>query len=655
MKFKCRALYIISIICSFYISYLICRLHPLSTRAVISITVFVTCIFLFITYLYKKNIDYSKLTKRNFLIMLILSICISIIVIQLNFNFFTKTFKETTIEIYSDEEMISDNNIKNIIIDNMVYTISGNQLLNNGVLVEDSETIIENNNEKMLIKVPQCMDIKVIFNPTSNVIHIQDGSFTKDILEFDEESYTYTVQSNVITDSLYVIRLILSELILIYIIFSTIVLLKCIRNPEKRYFIVTMIITIIGMWFYYSKYEIGILFPDSVSYIKYKFREALELKLQGRTPIYPILIRICKVLFDDYYIQAIIGIQYIIWFISIIFLFKMLKLLIKNINIVTIFTILYALCPAIIGWNNIVLTESIALSATVIIVYYIIRYIKKPKLSTAVSAIIISLILTFHRPTAIIYVVFLEVFWIGRFIFDRENIKIDFKCFIISTISILIIIIYAAIFNKTFGFYSISDAVTRQDLIVCIQEGYYKSSNNEQFIKDVDEALVRNIDTWPAMIEVKDKYGDKEIKKITNYCRKQNISQYFEYISDLAKEHQTIQYYSYLLNMERSGIQRIVNTTFSIITFSHVYVIMGIEFILIIYKWIKYKKVPWIHCGLFGFPFVIVFSSFIGTCSEFMRTSICCLPFAYVSIAIYANMISQGKKEKNNDRIIEEE
>ena len=312
---------------------------------------------------------------------------------------------------------------------------------------------------------------------------------------------------------------------------------------------------------------------------------------------------------------------------------------------------MYELCPAIIGWNNSILTESIALSVTIIIIYFIIKYIKYPNISSGMPAIILSLILTFHRPTAIIYVVLLEIFWIGRFIFDRKQIKVDFKCFIASTISIFIIVVYAIIFHRTFEIYSITDAVVRQDLIVCIQEGYYKSSNNEQFIEYVNEALKNNDNSWYVMTDVKSKYNNAEVKELTNYCRMQNMSKYIKYIYDLTIEHETIYYDNYLVNTRNT----VDVALFKFITFSHIYAIIAIEFILVVYYWIKDKKVPWVHCGLFGFPFVIVFSSFVGTCGEFMRTSICALPFAYISIATYIDMLSKNKEGKNNDRIIEEE
>lgn len=658
MKLKDKLIYIISLICSLYISYLVCRVYVLGPKAVVLVTILISCAFGYLTYLYKKNISYSKLTKKSFIVILVLSIFIATIILKLNYNFFTKQFKETIIEVSSNEQDVEiEGTIKNLVVNNVYYTISGNMLINDGVEADYSRIVIESNLNRIRIYCPKATDIKIIFNSGYKSIHVMDGNSTEiiDTNQEDDDDYVYQFKSNIVDDNFCIIRLIISELLLTYIVFCTIMLIKYTDNKEKRYFVITMLIAVFGMWLYYAKYENIILCPDSLDYIRYNFDEVLHMQLQGRPPIYPLIIAICKRVFCNCYLEAVVAIQYVIWFVSIIFFFKMLKLLTKNIKIVSFFTVIYTLCAAVAGWNNLILTESITLSGTVMVIYFIIKYIKEPKLSSGISAIVISLVLTFCKPTVIIYVMFLEIFWIGRFIFEREHIKVDFKCFIASTISIFIIVIYAIIFHRTFGIYSISDAIPRQDLYVCIHQGYYKSSNNEEFIKKVEESLEKNKDNeWTVMTDVLVQYSLSEVKELTSYCKMQNIPTYIGYISDLAKEHQTVEYYNYALNIERSGIQRIVYATFSFITFSHVYIIMAIEFILIVYKWIKDKKVPWIHCGLLGFPLVIIFSAFIGTCGEFMRTSISVLPFAYVSMAIYADAISKYNEEKDNDRVAKE-
>ena len=165
MKLKDKLIYIISLICSLYISYLVCRVYVLGPKAVVLVTILISCAFGYLTYLYKKNISYSKLTKKSFIVILVLSIFIATIILKLNYNFFTKQFKETSIEIYSNEQDVEvEETIKNLVVNNVYYTISGNMLINNGVEADYSKIIIESNLNRIRINCPKSTDIRVIFN-----------------------------------------------------------------------------------------------------------------------------------------------------------------------------------------------------------------------------------------------------------------------------------------------------------------------------------------------------------------------------------------------------------------------------------------------------------------------------------------------------------
>ena len=417
-------------------------------------------------------------------------------------------------------------------------------------------------------------------------------------------------------------------------------------KKENKFFIATLVVALIGMWYYFNYYARAIQMNDSPTYIQFAFSKLLHLEIQSRTPVYPIIIRICQVLFGNEYLQFLVILQYVLWYVSIIYCYKTLELVAKNKVCVTLFTILYSLCPAIITWNNMVLTESIALSGTMIFLYYIIKYIKQPTFLSGSIAIIIAFILTFHRPTAIIYVLFLEIFWVARFIFERKHIKIDFKCFILSTITILMVGVYGLLFYRTFGFFSLSNVTVRQDLFVCIREEYYKNSDDKQFAEDIEKAI-KEKPILNTIEDIQDKYNILEIKKFSDDCKKKNMDKYIEYIGNLCQDHAQVNFEGYTIRIDDTNTQMVIRKIFTFVAFIHVYIIIIIEFIWLIYRWIKDKKVPWIHCGLFAFPFVIVFSSFIGTCAEYMRTAICVMPFIYVTVAIGVNkLISYNEVKK---------
>ena len=647
MKLKSNFMYIIAFIFSIYASYLISRLYTLGINGIMCISITNIFISIFLTYLWKKNIKFYKISKKNKIIIFFIITIISILVLLFNWKIFTYEFNKTVVNIYSENLDLNDIKIFNgFVANNISYVEKNNKVYDNLEWRENDGIKIQLVNANNLrIDFDKYIDIKIILNKQNDNIRIQDGEDFSTI-KFIENTYTYNVISNSFKDNNFKIRMILSFLLIIYVV-TLLVLSIVFISKEKRAVFITLTICAISGLLYSKLFITGVLYPDSGTMMIYNFHDIIAGRFNARVPVYPFILKVFSMIFGNQYIYFVCILQHILWFISIVFLYKLLQLLIKNKKIVILMTILYSLCPAIIDWANIILTESIALSGSIIFIYFIVKYIKQPKLLTGNIAVMIAFILTFHRPTSIIYVCFLELFWIARFILDRSNIKVDYKCFINSTFSIILIVIYAVIFEKTYGIYSISDAVPRQDLYVCMQEGYYKKSNDEQFVNRVEEALNSNPDSlWNAMVKVLNQYSLKDIKQLTNYCRLQSISEYIQYLIDLNKTcaSEVFNHYSFkIVDSNLKWLQNVLVELFVFITFEHVYIVIGIEFALLVYNWVKTKKVPWTHLGLFAFPLVIIESSFIGTCSEFMRTAICALPFAYISIAIYFDMLTTNK------------
>ncbi len=655
-KSKGIVIYIFSLIFSLYTSYLICRLYNINIRGIICITLANIIATEYLTYLWRKNIKYDEIKEnlkgKTKITLTIITIIISIITLLLNFNILTKSYRKTSIQIES-KELNVNSIIKGIYVNNSFYEIKDGKLAGLYPNYRKPGFVIKKIDEKNLqLDMRKAMLVKIVFYKQEGNIDIKDGEqiSTINLADTEYENAEYKVKTNIYNDNLFIIRTIASMMALIYFIGLIVIALKYI-DVEKRCGLITIIIATVGAWTFFNLYPIEILYTDSGTYIWKNFKEIFQGKLRVRTPIYPLIIKICEKVFTNDYLMFVCIIQHIIGFIAIIFLYKTLKMLLKNIKIVMFITILYALSPAIIGWNNVILTESLAISGTIILIHFIVKYIKEPKILNGITATIIAVVLTFLRPTSIIYVVFLEMFWIMRFILDRKSIKKDFICFLSSTFTIILIILYAIAFHKIYNIYSITSVMPGQHLIVCMKEGFYKNSNNAQFIKEVEEAMKGSTELKAGMAaKVYNKHSLSEIKDITEYCILHSIPQYIDYIIDLHKENAYILFDHYspykIVNPELKWLEFTITKLFVFITFTHCYICIIIQLILSIYKWIKSKQVPWINLGLFAFPLVIIISTFIGTNAEFMRTAVCAVPFTYISIAMLADKLFDYKKIK---------
>ena len=658
MKLKSKLMYILSFIVSLYTSYLICRLYNLNILGNTCIVFFNILATEYLTFLWNKNIKFDevikKAKKKTKVIIALITVIISTFILLFNFDLFTKKYSETKVIINSDE-IIDSSTLQSMYVNNVFYNVKNSKLID---LAENDiyETsvgvkITQLDEHNVEIDFSKSINVKLIFNKTEGNITINDGELSSKVT-FENDTYEYNVISNSYMDSLSVLRLIFSIITIMYMVGLLVIAIRYLEK-NKRFELISITVTAIVGWLYFKMYTTAVIFNDSIGYIWNDFLKIFQGELSGRTPFYPFIIKLSQKIFQTDYLRFVCIIQNIMWFIAIIYLYKLLSLLIKNKKLVMFFTILYALCPAIIDWNNVILTESIALSGTIIVIYYIVKYLKEPKVTTGAVAIILSFILTFHRPTAIIYVLILEIFWIMRFILDRKNIKKDLICFSISTFTILLIVIYAIVFHKTYGIYSISDAVPRQHLVVCIDEGFYKNSDNEQYIKEIEQAFINNPDSsWSRMREVLNKHTLKETQDFTKECFSKSLPQYINYFIRLNIENLSVKFSNYSFKIVNSKFQLLSSALmklFEFVTFAHSYLAILIEFILLVYLWIKDKKVPWIHFGLFAFPLIIIVSSFVGTNSEFMRTALCAVPFTYISLAIFADMLFSCRREKNND------
>ena len=81
-----------------------------------------------------------------------------------------------------------------------------------------------------------------------------------------------------------------------------------------------------------------------------------------RTPVYPYLIKIIgKVLGTDNIFSNVVLFQKILFILTIILFYGCLKKMINNKVLISIITIIFGICPFIIFWNVLILTEALSI------------------------------------------------------------------------------------------------------------------------------------------------------------------------------------------------------------------------------------------------------------------------------------------------------
>lgn len=630
---------LLPIVIAIYQVYLVDRIWNISNKISLFLFIIIICFLYICFYLLKKNIKFSKLNKKNIIIISLLSLLLTAIIMNIDFDFFVKKYRDVNITISQDVKENSQFSIKSIVVDNVTQNVQK----------------FHNINEVNLY-YKEVKDVSILFEKNENEdanIMIQENDEPTINVSLKEINYQYDVKSNAIMSPFSIIRFILS-FVMIEILSITICLVSYYMYKEDKTLILP-ILTIVAILriIFYKQCSFFIMTPDSYEYKNFDFNALFSGKLQGRVPIYPLVLSLLTYICNASWANFVTILQIIISFVSLIFLYKILKMLIRWEILRGIIVFLYGVSVAIIGWDTLILTESISLSATIFFVYFIIKYIKYNILRYGIITIIWTFLMIFLRPSFIILIAILLLFFILKLIFEKKNRKNDMKCIIICVIEILLIFIYASMFYKQYEIFSISDASLRQDLYVCINEEFYKNSENEQFINDIEISLEKNSIKWNAMLEILSNYasdyGNKRTQELISISKRNSCKEYIEYIRRIILENAEIYFNGYqILSINTNNINEKYNfiKSFNFLKFSTVYYIIIIECIINLYEMSKKRKIDWIHLGLFGITLSIVFVAFVGTNGEFMRTAICVVPLSYISIGTIAGeAIEKYKRE----------
>lgn len=393
---------------------------------------------------------------------------------------------------------------------------------------------------------------------------------------------------------------------------------------------------------------------------------------ETRVPIYPLVIDTMQIIFTEKLcFQIIVLLQILISFIALFYFYKALNYILKNKYFVYGITFMYGISPAIIGWDNVILTESLALSGSVFFIYLMLKYLNAPSVKTIAQSSVLILALIFLRPTFLILLPIFSVFLVVKFILDssKQEKTIIKKGIIAPIVACVIVLGYALSFSAQFSVFSLSNTLLSQNIFKIVEKDYYKNSGNAQVIRKIDERIAQDNGEFINAIGViyedisKDKIQDFVSQTLSNnfpQVVEDNITtalnlmnlhfpgnSYYmpnKYNSNFIKDYAG-QYYQ-VDSKWGTSVNLFLTGFANIITFAHVYFIILCGIISILYTMIKHKKVLWVECGLISIILLTVASAIIGTYAEFSRTAICVLPYTYMAIARAIDFVTKNNKHE---------
>lgn len=130
---------------------------------------------------------------------------------------------------------------------------------------------------------------------------------------------------------------------------------------------------------YNNVYEYNLTI-DSYSYGEYFKEDFFKGEVnESRTPVYPYFIKLVKKIGgEENLYRNIVLVQKILFIVTVILFYYCIQFIVDNKIIKSIFTLIFAICPYIVLWNVLILTESISLFEIVLLAFLTLKYLKKP-------------------------------------------------------------------------------------------------------------------------------------------------------------------------------------------------------------------------------------------------------------------------------------
>lgn len=384
-----------------------------------------------------------------------------------------------------------------------------------------------------------------------------------------------------------------------------------------------------------------------------------------RTPVYPYVIKLIgKIAGQENAMENVAIFQKLLFVITLILFYFCLKKITKSSIITSVLTIVFGICPFIILWNIMILTEAVSIFESVLLSFITISYLQKPRKSTAILTGIIILAMIMTRPSFLYLLPIYILFWILRWLFnikEKEVISGLVSC----GICIVVLLGYCGLMKAQHGEFSITAVSYINNTVTVINSNSYKNADNKEMVAMVDEIkgdTEGEAIAWKAYNALREKYSVEELKKFASSAMKNDKN----YISFLIKKTLNLGTYSIgtsayipddvMIDNQRANIVYAhVGNLIMPINFGIVYVISLIAIIYLIYDMFKNAKINWYIAFFTVLIIANIFTLIVGAPFESQRL----FASSIVQVVLLVGyLISKGlekDKEANKEQEVDEE
>ena len=402
------------------------------------------------------------------------------------------------------------------------------------------------------------------------------------------------------------------------------------------------------------------VYPDSTLYIAFDTQAVLQGNIaaaQGRPPLYGMFLDAMTLLLGEGSMPAVTMVQTALSLVSLVVFAKLLHEIGVRSPWCQVCTFLYGVSPAVVGWDNAILTESFSLSGAIVFFYWILLYIWRHQVRYGVLALCLAALLTFLRPQFQVYLALLTVFLLLKLIFpfDRAERR---KLLVLLAVQAALwggVLGYSWLHQQYTGIFSLTTALPVQNVRLCIDRGYYKDFDDTEMAEFIARRLeeTKDLSAADSAMEAGNsalaefgyaRAGDTAQRYLASHFA-QNLSDTAEIIlNGLSESFCGYGLYARKLDPTARGIffkaYHVQMALFGWLTIAHALLASALEGIAMVAVWIKRRTMPWLHMALFSISVCTTFLTYFVTCGEYMRTMISILPYFFCMAGLFLQMCS---------------
>ncbi len=384
---------------------------------------------------------------------------------------------------------------------------------------------------------------------------------------------------------------------------------------------------------------------DTHTYLEFTWRGFL---CGERMPLYPLVIRLNRLLFHDRYLMGVVVCQILVSLVSVLYLYRSVRIATQNRGIACAAAFFYGGNPWLVNADVVILTESFAISITVFLLYHTVCYIRSHSWRSGMWMVLCILLAVLQKSAMFVYVPAYLIFMAIQYF----NIK-DIRKIVLRLSAALLgigclLLLYAGQVWKNANTFSVDKRGPRHMLIACLETGLYKNYPDRELVEEIDRIYMESgkSPAWkktqkPILLLFGDnqKEWNAQVRKFNNYCIGSDPGTYVRYllgrfVNVIGREYKLLQSELDESSPAFHKIYQIQLLLFPLVKIGHVYLICGAVLLLLIVKWRRNQECPWYYLGTAGMILVVLVSVIVGTFGSYERCTSYVLPFAFFGAAL---------------------